>query len=131
MALKIVSALTLVLLGTALAHRPENVTMCDYYTPLITGKENSPASQQQLMLTITHTFILGNYTTPNVGVAVAGIAAPGKFQGHDVNELAYFVGGYASTNEGGPHGVVKNFLDDGGAVPLTMNKPANGTHSNQ
>jgi hypothetical protein len=113
------------------AHRPEDTTICDYYTPLITGKENSPASQQELMLTITHTFILGNYTQPNVGISVAGIAAPGTFQGQEVNVLPYFIGGYASTNDGGPHGVVKNFLDDGGAVPLAMNKPANGTHSNQ
>lgn len=83
------------------------------------------------MLTITHTFILGNYTKPNVGIPVHGIAAPSTFDAHQVNVLPYFTGGYASTNEGGTHGVVKNFLDDGGAVPLSMNEPANGTHSNQ
>lgn len=124
-------ALALALTPSAMADRPENTTICDYYTPLITGKANSPASQQELMLLITHTFILGNYTQPNVGVPVAGVAAPGKFMGHDVYMLPYFVGGYASTNLGGQHGVVKNFLDDGGAVPLAMNQPANGTHSNQ
>lgn len=83
------------------------------------------------MLIITHTFILGNYTKPNVGIPVHGVATPGVFDGQDVYVLPYFTGGYASTNDGGPHGVVKNFLDDGGAVPLTMNSPANGTHSNQ
>lgn len=115
----------------ALALRPHDTTICDYYTPIVTGKHNSAASQQELMLKITHTFILGNYTHPNVGIPVHGIAAPGTFDGKEVNMLPYFVGGYASTNDGGPHGVVKNFLDDGGAVPLSMNKPADGTHSNQ
>ena len=83
------------------------------------------------MLLITHTFILGNYTTPNVGINVHGVATPGSFEGHEVYMLPYFDGGYASTNKGGSHGVVKNFLDDGGAVPLEMNKPANTTNSNQ
>jgi hypothetical protein len=78
----------------------------------------------------TH-IILGNYTTPNLGVKVAGIAAPNEFEGHAVNLLPYFTGGYASTNLGGPHGVAKNFLDDGGPVPLLISKPANGTNSNQ
>ena len=131
MASQIPIVLALALLPFVSANRPKNTTICDYYTPLITGKANSPSSQQELMLTITHTFILGNYTQPNVGIPVAGIAAPGKFDGHDVNLLPYFVGGYASTNLGGEHGAVKNFLDDGGAVPLSMNQPANGTHSNQ
>lgn len=131
MSFKSTVALALALLRTVTANRPENTTICDYYTPLITGRENSPSSQQELMLTITHTFILGNYTQPNVGIPVAGIAAPGTFDGHDVNMLPYFVGGYASTNLGGPNGEVKNFLDDGGPVPLSMNEPANGTHSKQ
>ena len=124
----------LALIGAAVivaAQRPNDTTICDYYTPALLGEENSSTSQQKLMLLITHTFILGNYTTPNVGVKVAGIAAPGVFNGTEVNLLPYFTGGYASSNEGGPHGVVKNFLDDGGPVPLLMNQPANGTSSNQ
>lgn len=116
---------------TVCALRPDDVTICDYYAPLVTGKDNTAASQLELMLKITHTFIIGNYTTPNVGISVAGIAAPASFHGHEVNMLAYFNGGYASTNDGGPHGVAKNWLDDGGAVPLEMNKPADSKHSNQ
>lgn len=117
--------------GTVLAQRPNDTTICDYYTPAVLKEENTPASQQRLMTLIAHTFILGNYTTPNLGVKVAGIAAPNEFEGHAVNLLPYFTGGYASTNLGGPHGVAKNFLDDGGPVPLLISKPANGTNSNQ
>ena len=118
------------LLGVAAALRPNGTTICDYYTPLLLGEENTAASQQELMALITHTFILGNYTTPNVGVAVAGIAGPMTFQGHKVNLLPYFTGGYVSTNQGGK-AVVTNFLDDGGATALLANKPANGNSSNQ
>ena len=124
------ATIAFVWLQVASATRPENVTVCDYSTPLITGKQNSAASQNELMLKITHTFILGNYATPSKAL-VAGVVAPGKFEGHDVYMLPYFVGGYASTNEGGPRGMVKNFLDDGGAVPSSMNRPANGTHPSQ
>lgn len=83
------------------------------------------------MLKITHTFILGNYSTPNVGIAVAGVASPAVYDGVPVNLLNYFDGAYASTNEGGSHGVVKNFLDDGGAVALLADRPSDGTKSNQ
>lgn len=117
--------------STVLAQRPSNTTICDYYTPAVVKEENSPASQQKLMALIVHTFILGNYTTPNTGVKVAGIAAPNVYEGHEVNLLPYFTGGYASTNLGGPHGVAKNFLDDGGATALLQTKPADGTTSNQ
>lgn len=70
-------------------------------------------------------------TQPNVGIAVPGILAPGKFNGQDVNLLPYFNGALASTNRGGDAGVSVNFLDDGGAAPLKENKPANGMTSNQ
>ena len=68
---------------------------------------------------------------PNVGVKVPGILAPGTINGTEVNLLPYFDGGLASSNRGGSSGVAVNFLDDGGAVPLMMNMPANGTTSNQ
>ena len=118
-------------MGVATALRPNNTTICDYYTPIVLGKENSAASQQELMALITHTFILGNYTTPNVGVKVQGIAGPFEFEGHEVNLLNYFTGAYYSTNDGGSKGVAKNFLNDGGATALLANKPANTTDSNQ
>ena len=129
-ALSVLATLGMATLGMATALRPNGTTICNYYTPLVLGKENTAASQQELMALITNTFILGNYTTPNVGVKVDGIAGPKTFQGHDVNELPYFTGGYHSTNEGGKP-VVKNFLDDGGATALLANKPANTTSSNQ
>ncbi|KIW13669.1 hypothetical protein PV08_08860 [Exophiala spinifera] len=125
---------TLLLVAAAsatVALRPENITICDYYTPIVTGKDNSAESQYDLMQLITHTFILGNYTTPNVGVKVQGIAAVFPYKGHDVNLLPYFIGGYKSTNTGGPEPEAVNFLDDGGATALLANKPANGTKSNQ
>jgi hypothetical protein len=70
-------------------------------------------------------------TTPNVGISVPGILAPGKVNGTDVDLAPYFSGGLASTNRGGSSGVSANFLDDGAAAPLKDNKPANGTDSNQ
>ena len=70
-------------------------------------------------------------TEPNVGVAVPGILAPGKYDGVDVNLLPYFTGELASSNRGGDYGVSVNFLDDGGAEPLKNNKPANSESSAQ
>lgn len=70
-------------------------------------------------------------TTPNVGIAVPGILAPGKVDGMDVNLLPYFDGSLASSNRGGSSGVAVNNLDGGGAEPLKMNKPANSNTSNQ
>lgn len=53
------------------------------------------------------------------------------YNGTEVNLAPYFTGALASSNRGGSSGVSINFLDDGGAAPLLMNKPANGTSSNQ
>lgn len=126
--------ITVAALGVVVnADRPGNVSICDYYTPLLLGVENSAASQLKLMATLTHTFILGNYTTPNVGIAVAGVAAPGNFEGHEVNMLNYFTGAYYSTNgyNNASTGIAKNFLDDGGATALLADKPANTKTSSQ
>lgn len=65
------------------------------------------------------------------GAKVPGILAAGEYNGTAVDLLPYFNGGLASTNTGGSMGMSQNFLDDGGAVPLMMNKPANGTDSMQ
>lgn len=70
-------------------------------------------------------------TQPNVGITVPGILAKGTYNGTAVNLAPYFTGALESTNRGGSSGVSVNFLDDGGATPLLMNKPANGTTSNQ
>ncbi len=121
----------LAVLSFASAQRPQDVSICDYYAPIVTGQENSASSQYELMLKITHTFILGNYTQPNVGVKVTGIASPGSFDGHEVNLLPYFTGGYASTNLGTGEGVAYNWLDSGAATALLADMPANSTDSHQ
>lgn len=116
--------------GAAVAQRPSNTSICDYYTTALL-KENNATNQYTLLTLVVNTAVIGNYTKPNVGIKVPGILATGTFNGTTVNLLPYFNGGLASTNNGGDAGVAVSFLDDGGAVPLMMNKPANGTNSNQ
>uniref|UniRef100_A0A093XB33 Uncharacterized protein n=1 Tax=Talaromyces marneffei PM1 TaxID=1077442 RepID=A0A093XB33_TALMA len=122
-------ALTFLALGlTSFAQRPESVSICDFYTPRILGANTAP-NQELLMTLLVNTFVIGNYTTPNTGVAVHGIAAPAEYNGHSVALLPYFTGEFNSTNTGGNTGASKLFLDDGGAVPLTMNMSSNGNTS--
>jgi len=107
----------------------QNMSICDKYTTALL-KENTGANQLTLLTLLVNTVVIGNYTKPNMN-AVPGILAKGDYMGTEVNLLPYFNGGLASSNRGGSSGVSINFLDDGGAVPLTMNKPSNGTSSNQ
>lgn len=116
--------------GSALAQRPMNTSICDYYTTALL-KDNTAKNQYTLLTLVVNTAVIGNYTKPNVGIAVNGILNPGMYNGTKVNLLPYFDGGLASTNSGGSAGVAQNFLDDGGAAPLLMNMPANGTKSAQ
>ena len=82
------------------------------------------------MTLLVNTVVIGNYTQPNMN-AVPGILAQNPtFNGTAVNLAPYFTGALASSNRNGVATAV-NFLDDGGAAPLMMNKPANGTSSNQ
>ncbi len=120
----------LALLGLAFAQRPADMSICDYYTKALL-KDNNATNQMALVSLIVNTAVIGNYSTVNVGIKVPGILAPGMYNGTSVNLLPYFDGGLASTNNGQSSGVSVNFLDDGGAAPLTMNMPANGTSSNQ
>lgn len=115
--------------GSAKAQRPANVSICDYYTTALL-KESTGENQLTLLTLLVNTVVIGNYTEPNKN-AVPGILAKGQYDGQEVNLLPYFTGGIASSNRGGSSGVSINFLDDGGAAPLTMNKPSNGTSSNQ
>lgn len=62
---------------------------------------------------------------------VPGILAAGEYNGTKVDLLPYFSGELASSNRGGAQGISVNFLDGGGAAPLKMNMPANGTTSHQ
>lgn len=120
----------LALLASTQAARPANTSICDYYTTDLL-KENTATNQFTLLVLLVNTAVIGNYTKPNVGIKVDGILNPGTYNGTAVNLLPFFDGGLASTNQGGKEGVAVNFLDDGGAVPLMADKPANGTESNQ
>ncbi|KAI0404254.1 hypothetical protein F4802DRAFT_615842 [Xylaria palmicola] len=112
------------------AQRPEDTSICDYYTTALL-KDNTAENQATLLTLVVNTVVIGNYTQPNVGISVPGILAPGQYNGTDVNLLPYFTGELASSNRGGDHGESINFLDDGGAEPLKNNKPANTESSSQ
>ncbi|POS79228.1 hypothetical protein DHEL01_v202386 [Diaporthe helianthi] len=112
------------------AQRPADVPICDYYTTALL-KDNTAENQLKLLTLLVNTVVIGNYTAPNVGVAVPGILAPGKVEGVDVNLLPYFDGSMATSNRGGSSGVAVNSLDGGGAEPIMMNMPANSETSNQ
>jgi hypothetical protein len=117
--------------GTAVAQRPANQSICDYYTTALL-KQNNATNQYTLLTLLVNTAVIGNYTQPNVGIMVPGILNPnGTYNNTKVNLVPYFDGGLASTNDGGNMGVAKNFLDGGGAAPLMKNMPANDMTSNQ
>ena len=122
----------LAFLGTLVcvaAQRPSNVSICDYYTTALL-KENTAANQYSLLTLIVNTAEIGNYTTPNVGIAVTGILNQGVYNGKTINLLPYFDGSLVSTNNGGSPSVM-NFLDGGGAEALKMSLPAFDNTSNQ
>ncbi len=122
---------TMMAVGRVLAQRPADMSICDYYTTALL-KENTAENQKMLLTLIVNTVGIGNYTQPNVGIAVPGILAQNAtFNGEPVNLLPYFNGMFASTNRGGEEGVSVNFLDGGGAAPLMENKPAIDDTSNQ
>lgn len=126
----------LALAGSAIAQgRPSNTSICDYYTTALLTN-NTAENQLKVLTLLVNTAVIGNYTKPTIpnvtfpDVMVPGILNNGTVNGTAVNLLPYFNGGLASTNRGGMATSV-NFLDDGGAAPLMMNMPANGTTSNQ
>jgi len=119
----------LALMGTVCVTAAQNMSVCDKYTTALL-KDNNATNQYTLLTLLVNTVVIGNYTKPNMN-AVPGILAKGTYEGVDVNLLPYFDGSLKSNNRGGSSGVAINFLDDGGATPLMMNMPANGTTSNQ
>jgi hypothetical protein len=132
------STLALFAVGV-LAQRPSNTSICDYYTTALL-KDNTAKNQATVLTALVNTVVLGSkMPKPNItGVTfpmvdgLNGILDPmATFMGQGANLLPYFDGGLASSNRGGSSGVAVNFLDDGGAAPLTMFKPADGTSSNQ
>lgn len=113
----------------ATAQRPSNTSICDYYSMALFGSTNA-TSEYNLLVALVNRVVIGNTTNTTTNVKVPGILAPGMYNGTMVNLLPYFDGSLKSTNRSGVATSV-NFLDDGGAVPLTMGMPANGTSSNQ
>lgn len=118
--------------GSALAQRPTNTSICDYYTTALLTN-NTAANQYTLLTLLVNTAVIGNYTKPNVGIKVNGILNPGTYNGVKVNLLPYFDGGLASTNSISNTGdaIAVNFLDGGGAAPLEMNMPSSNSSSAQ
>ncbi|KAF2677718.1 hypothetical protein K458DRAFT_436357 [Lentithecium fluviatile CBS 122367] len=116
-------------MGSLCAAAAQNMSLCDKYTTALLT-ENNATNQYILLTLLVNTVVIGNYTQPNKN-AVPGILAKGSYEGEEVDLLPYFNGSLKSNNRGGASGVAVNFLDDGGAVPLMMNMPANGTTSNQ
>lgn len=46
--------------AAANAKRPADVSMCDYYTKTLLGKDNTPENQLLLVTLLVNTVILGN-----------------------------------------------------------------------
>jgi hypothetical protein len=97
--------------------------MCDKYTTQILGS-NEPTNQRLLMSLFVNTALVGNYTTPNVGIAVNGIMWPGSWKGEPVDLMPWFNGELASSNpcpDDCGQGVSVNWLDGGGPAALRQN----------
>lgn len=108
------------------AQRPINTPICDFYASQIFGN-NTAISQRGVMTLILNTAIIGNYTSPNVGVPVTDIAPVSIYNGTSVNLLKYFDAALYSSNDGvHTYGIAKNFLDDGGPVPIAKSMASNG-----
>lgn len=119
----------LALSSTAWAANTTAPTICDKYSAALLGASNA-TTQLTLLTLLVNTAVIGNYSNASHS-AVPGILNPNAtYEGKKVDLVQYFDGSLMSSNEGGKAGSM-NFLDDGGAVPLTMNQPANGTSSNQ
>lgn len=116
---------SIALVSLSLAQRPANISMCDYYTTAVL-KENTAANQYALLTKLVNTVLIGNYTAGTTTPGVVGIlAANATYMGAPVSLGKYFNGALNSTNVNGAPGMM-NFLDDGGAAPLLMDKPSNG-----
>ncbi len=110
--------------------RPNNETICDFYSKLLLGASNA-TTQLTLLTLLVNTAVIGNYTQPNHNAVPGILAKDATFNGTKVNLVPYFSGALKSTNVGKDHGVAVNFLDGGGAAPLAESKPANSLASHQ
>lgn len=116
-------------IGSAMAQRPSGTSICDYYTTALL-KDNTAANQYKVLTLVVNTALIGNYTKPNVGIALPGILNPGMYNGVAINLLPYFDGGFKSTNTNNMPSVM-TFLDGGAAAALMQSLPAFDNTSNQ
>jgi hypothetical protein len=65
---------------TARSPLHDSNSTCDFYTKHILGS-NTPANQSLLIRLILNTAVIGNYTTPNVGISVVGANVPHIYNG--------------------------------------------------
>lgn len=115
-----------------LAQRPENVSICDYYTEQKYG-EASPIHQYHMIQGIVSLAFAGSSSLPaeNVSEKITGILNPGKEEetGTDINLEPWFNGSIPSSNLNN-QAIGIDWLDDGGVQPLLdylSNKTANVT----
>lgn len=114
-------------------HHDEHNSICNKYTTSILGS-NEAVDQQLLVTLFVNTALVGNYTTPNVGVAVNGIIWPGEWDGEPVELMPWFNGELASSNpcpQDCGHGVSVNWLDSGGPEALRQNLTSFEQRTNQ
>ncbi|KAK3643695.1 hypothetical protein LTR56_009998 [Elasticomyces elasticus] len=124
-------ALLALAVGQASAQRPDNTSVCDYYVTALL-KDNNATNQEALVRLVVNTAVIGNFTPNDANINVPGILGQNQtYSGTKVNLLPYFDGSLASSNRGGKEGVAINFLDDGGAEPLTKGKPSDSDSSQQ
>lgn len=117
MAFKLIAPLCL-FGATAIAQRPENISICDYYTKQKYG-EPSPLHQYHMIQGIVSLAFAGSSSIPegNVSEKITGILNPGEEEGTPVDLLPWFNGSKASSNLNN-QAIGINWLDDGGVLPL-------------
>lgn len=122
--------LSIILFALTLA-RPDTVSICNYYTEAL-FKNNTADNQYLLLTALVNRVIIGNFSETTTNINVPGILANGTFNGKNVNLLPFFIGTAGNTtNMDGVATSGVNFLDGGGAMPLTKGLPANDKSSNQ
>lgn len=111
--------------------RPDTVSICNYYTEAL-FKNNTADNQYLLLSSLVNRVVIGNFSETTTNISVPGILANGTFNNQDVSLLQFFTGTAGkTTNVNGVATSGVNFLDGGGAEPLTKGMPASDKSSNQ
>jgi len=122
---------TIILAFSVTLARPDTVSICNYYTEALFN--NNTADNQYLLLSaLVNRVVIGNFSETTTNINVPGILANGTFDNQKVSLLPFFIGTAGkTTNVDGVATSGINFLDGGGALPLTKGMPANDKSSNQ